>query len=129
MYGVPEVRSPAPRTVAWWLPLDEEKLKDEERAFIAEITSREPLLKASQTLTKEFHRLLRDRGEAKLDEWFTAVEGSGVADFKNFAKPTSASKAMATSVNIRVHALRRLMCAAAKPSIHFASRSGIKTGH
>ena len=54
MYGVPEVRSPAPRSVAWWLPLDEEKLKDEERAFIAEITSREPLLKAPQTLTREF---------------------------------------------------------------------------
>ncbi len=28
IHGVPEVRPPAPRTVAWWLLLDEEKLKD-----------------------------------------------------------------------------------------------------
>lgn len=86
MHGVPEVRSPAPRTVAWWLLLDEDKLKDEERAFVAEIASREPQLKATQTLAREFHSLLRDRGESKLDEWFTTVEESGDAEFRNFAK-------------------------------------------
>ncbi len=85
MHGVPEVRSPAPRTVAWWLLLDEEKLKDEERAFIAEITRSQSALDTAQALAREFQRLLRARGESELDVWFMAVEGSGLAEFKNFA--------------------------------------------
>ncbi len=85
MHGVPEARSPAPRTVAWWLLVDEEKLKDEERVFIAEITRSQSALNTARALAREFQRLLRDRGEAELDAWFMAVEGSGLAELKNFA--------------------------------------------
>jgi transposase len=86
MHGVPEVRTPAPRMVAWWLLLDEGKLKDEERAFVAQITSRGPEIRTAQKLAREFQRLLRSRDEPKMDAWFKAVEGSNVVEFKNFAK-------------------------------------------
>jgi len=86
MHSVPDVPPPAPRTVAWWLLLDEEKLKDEERLFVAEITTSWPVLKTAQGLAREFQRLLRARGESELDEWFKTVAGSGVAEFKSFAK-------------------------------------------
>lgn len=86
MHCVPEVRTPAPRTVAWWLLLDEEKLKDEERAFIAQITTSQPEVATAQALAREFQRLLRSRDEAEMDAWFQTVEGSGVVEFKNFAK-------------------------------------------
>jgi transposase len=86
MHGVPEVRSPAPRTVAWWLLLDEEKLKDEERSFVAQITTSQTEVATAQSLAREFQRLLRNRDEPQLDAWFKAVEGSNVVEFKNFAK-------------------------------------------
>jgi len=86
MHRVPEVRTPAPRTAAWWLLLNEEKLKDEEREFITQITTSQPEIAMAQALAREFQRLLRDRAEPELDGWFTAVEESGVMEFRNFAK-------------------------------------------
>lgn len=86
MHGAPEVRTPAPRTVGWWLLLDEEKLKDAERAFISRLTTSQPEIATAQVLAREFQRLLRDRDEPELDRWFKAVEGSGIVEFRNFAK-------------------------------------------
>lgn len=85
MHSVPEVRSPAPRTVAWWLLLDEEKLTAEEHLFVEEMTNNQPVLKTAQALAREFQRLLKVRGEEKLNEWFEKVAHSGVVEFKNFA--------------------------------------------
>lgn len=66
--------------------MDQEKLKDEERAFIAQITTSQPEIATAQALAREFQRLLRNRDEPELDGWFKAVEGSGVVEFRNFAK-------------------------------------------
>jgi hypothetical protein len=49
---VPQEPPPAPRTVSWWLLLAEEKLKKPERAFVAEITSRQPILRTVQSLNQ-----------------------------------------------------------------------------
>ena len=77
---------PAPRTVSWWLLLEEEKLKKEERDFIAEITNRQPVLWTVQQLTREFRRLLQARDEPQFDAWLAAVEESGLSEFQNFVR-------------------------------------------
>src|SRR4051794_12685819 len=84
--AVPEEPPPAPRTVSWWLLLAEEKWREPERAFVAEITSRQPILKTAQALAREFRRLLQARDEPQLDQWFAAVEGSEISELQNFAQ-------------------------------------------
>jgi len=83
---VPKAVPPAPRTVSWWLLLEEEKLKKEERDFVAEITSRQPVLRTAQQLTREFRRLLQARDEPQFDAWLAAVETSEISEFQNFAR-------------------------------------------
>jgi transposase len=86
LQAVPEEVPPAPRTVSWWLLLEEEKLKKEEWDFVAEITSRQPVLRTVQQLTREFRRLLQARDEPQFDAWLAAVEESGRSEFQNFAR-------------------------------------------
>ena len=83
---VPPEPPPAPRTVSWWLLLAEEKLKEPERAFVAEITSRQPILKTAQSLAQEFRRLLQARDESQFDRWLAAVEASEISELQNFAR-------------------------------------------
>ena len=84
--NTPEEPPPAPRAVSWWLLLEEEKLKEPERAFVSEITNRQPILKAVQALVREFRRLLQARDEPQFDVWFAAVEASGISELQNFAQ-------------------------------------------
>jgi transposase len=84
--AVPQEPPPAPRTVSWWLLLAEEKLREPERAFVAEITSRQPVLKTTQTLAREFRRLLQARDEPQFDQWLAAVEASEISELQNFAQ-------------------------------------------
>ena len=84
--AVPEQPPPAPRTVSWWLLWEREELKESERAFMAEITSRQPVLKTLQELTQEFRRLLQARDEPQLNRWFAAVEASDISELQNFAQ-------------------------------------------
>jgi transposase len=84
--NTPEEPPPAPRTVSWWLLLAEEKLKESERAFVAEITSRQPILRTAQALAREFRRLLQARDEPQFEVWLAAVETSGISELQNFAQ-------------------------------------------
>src|SRR4051794_29737115 len=83
---VPQEPPPAPRAVSWWLLLAEEKLKKPERAFVAEITSRQPILRTVQSLAQEFRRLLQARDESQFDAWLAAVETSEISELQNFAR-------------------------------------------
>jgi transposase len=83
---VPQEPPPAPGTVSWWLLLAEEKLKKPERAFVAEITSRQPILRTAPSLAQEFRRLLQARDESQFDRWLAAVEASEISELQNFAR-------------------------------------------
>ncbi len=83
---MPDVASPAPRKVVWWLLKDEAKLKNDERAFVEELTKNNPTLKSARELAREFQRLLRARDEEHLNDWFEAVAQSDVTEVKSFAK-------------------------------------------
>lgn len=86
MTGVPEVAPPAPRRVTWWLLKQNDELRDEERAFVSELITREPVLKEGRELTHEFRRMVSERDGWKLDEWFERVAAGELTEFKSFAK-------------------------------------------
>ncbi len=60
--------------------------KDDERAFVQELTKSDPTIALAQKLGGEFQRMIRARDENQLNSWFETVAQSGIVEFRNFAK-------------------------------------------
>jgi transposase len=83
---LPDFPTPAPRQATWWLIGQDEKLKEQERAFISELTRLAPALQTAQTLARDFLEMMRKRVEPAFDDWYKRVQSSGSAELKSFAE-------------------------------------------
>jgi transposase len=91
--AIPAVSPPAPRTLVWWLLTDEEKLKEEQRAFIRQLFESNPIIKTACELAWEFRRMITARDGKKLNDWIRNAEQSGINELMHFVKGLRADEA------------------------------------
>src|SRR5262249_46610646 len=84
--GLPDFPTPAPRQATWWLIGQDEKLEEQERTFIGELTRLAPTLQPVRTLAQDFLEMMRKRVEPAFDDWYKRVQSSGSAELKSFAE-------------------------------------------
>ncbi len=77
---------PSARTTVWWLLHDEEQLESQQQQFVARLMESSSTICAARKLARWFFALVRERRAGELETWIAAVESSGIADLKNFAK-------------------------------------------
>jgi transposase len=77
---------PSPRQAAWWLCLDEDRLEKQEKEYVAVLTRLSPEIHTLRELTWEFQQLVKQRQEARLDQWRETVVRSGLGELKSFAE-------------------------------------------
>ena len=83
---VPTESVPSARTAVWLLLRDDERLESQQRQFVVRLMESSSTICAARKLARWFFALVRERRAAELETWIAAVEGSGIADLKNFAK-------------------------------------------
>src|SRR5215510_13673105 len=83
---LPDFSTPSPRQAAWWLCLDEDRLEQQEREYLKALTRLSPEIQTVRELTKEFQQLVKQRQEARLDQWRERVSRSGLSELKSFAE-------------------------------------------
>jgi DNA-binding NarL/FixJ family response regulator len=86
-----EIRDPAaevltPRQATWLVLRPEEKLKDEDRAQLAQLIQADVHLKETITLTQDFAHMLRERQGEKLEAWLHRAERSSMAPMRGFVR-------------------------------------------
>ena len=88
--GPPLVAAPkrvlTPRTAAWAVLRRPERRSDEDRALLAELRGRSPVLDAAVGLAEAFAALVRGRRAERLDPWLRAAQDGPVAALRRFAK-------------------------------------------
>jgi transposase len=75
-----------PRTAAWVVLRRPERRSDEDRALLAELRGRSPVLDAAVGLAAAFAALVRGRRAECLDPWLKAAQDGPVAALRRFAK-------------------------------------------
>lgn len=78
--------TPSPKRVARWLLLEEEKLVDEEKAFVAQLRRTSAEVERIGELAKAFQQMVKERGEEALAHWLADVRQSGVKEMIGFAE-------------------------------------------
>jgi len=88
--GPPLVAAPkrvlTPRTAAWAVLRRPERRDDEDRALLAGLRKRSPVLDAAVGLAEEFAALVRGRRPERLDPWLNAAQDGPVAALRRVAK-------------------------------------------
>jgi transposase len=84
--AIPAVSPPSPRKLVWWLLGDQEKLKEEQRAFITQLLEMNPTIKDACELAWEFRRMITERDGKKLDDWLRKAGQSGIREVISFVK-------------------------------------------
>jgi transposase len=88
--GPPLVAAPkrvlTPRTATWAVLRRPERRSKEDRALLAELRGRSPILDAAVGLAEEFAGLVRERKPERLDPWLKAAQDGPVAALRRFAK-------------------------------------------
>lgn len=79
------LRLPSARSSSWML-LRPEKLKDEEKKIVELLCQLSPEIKQAQELSLGFLTLVRERRVDELREWLIKASGSGLAEFRRFAR-------------------------------------------
>jgi transposase len=82
---LPDFPTPSPRQAMWWMLLEEERLEEQEKEYVQELTRLNPEIKTARRLAKEFQQIVRKRKERLFDRWQEAVGRSGVSELKGFA--------------------------------------------
>jgi transposase len=77
---------PAPKTLAWWLLCDPERLKAEQLALLSTLLTHLPNLKQAAQLAQEGWQVFRERKQADLKGWMAKVKSTGFAELKRFVK-------------------------------------------
>src|SRR5207302_1121781 len=72
-----EKRTPAPRTVAYWLLSTAEKRTEEQAAFLARLKQESPKIERAQSLALEFVAMTQRREAEKLEGWTQRAVASG----------------------------------------------------
>jgi transposase len=80
-----KLRLPSARSSSWML-LRPEKLKDEERKMVDLLCRMSPEIAHAQELALNFISITRERRVDELREWLIKVGGSGLAEFRRFAR-------------------------------------------
>src|SRR5215211_2169469 len=78
--GLPSARSSS------WMLLQPEKLKDEEQKMVELLCQLSPEIKQAQELSLNFLKLVKERRVDGLREWLIKAGGSGLPEFRRFAK-------------------------------------------
>jgi transposase len=91
--AIPAVSPPTPRMLVWWLLKGNEKLKEEQRAFIRQLLDMNPIIKEACELAWEFRRMITDRDGKKLNDWLRKAEQSGISEVISFVKRLRKDKA------------------------------------
>lgn len=75
-----------PRELRWllWKPATE--LSEDENKTVAALCQSSKELESAYELAAEFRTMVRERGGAKLPEWITKAQASGVAEIVSFAR-------------------------------------------
>jgi transposase len=66
--------------------LDEVRLEKQEEEYVAALTRLSPEINALRELTQEFQQLVKQRQEARFDQWRETVARSGLGELKSFAE-------------------------------------------
>jgi transposase len=85
------VVQPKPRPLSahqamWLLVRTDDQLTDLERRRRAALYAAHPAIATAAGLAQRFGRLLRERAVADLDPWLNDALGSGIAEFREFAR-------------------------------------------
>ena len=75
-----------PRTAAWAVLRRPERRDDEDRALLAGLRKRSPVLDAAVGPAEEFAALVRGRRPERLDPWLNAAQDGPVAALRRVAK-------------------------------------------
>jgi transposase len=79
-----KTRTPAPRTVVWWLMGSQETLTQEQIAFLGRLKQECPPIEVAERLAVEVLTLTRRREAEKLEEWTQRAVASGIGELKRF---------------------------------------------
>jgi transposase len=82
--GRADTRAPAPRAVAWWLLGSQEKLTEEQAAFLARLKQQCPKIELAQSLALEFFTMARRREAGSLESWIERASASEIEELKRF---------------------------------------------
>jgi transposase len=80
-----KLRLPSARSSSWML-LRPEKLKDEEQKIVELLCQLSPEIKQAQELSLDFLSIIRERRVDELREWLIKACGSGLPEFRRFAR-------------------------------------------
>jgi transposase len=80
-----KARSFMPRQLVWLLMLTNEKLCDQDRFVLKQLTERCVGLSKARCLALEFQRLMFEKDVSVLNAWFTAMRSSDLPDLVSFA--------------------------------------------
>jgi transposase len=80
-----KLRLPSARSSSWML-LRPEKLKDEDQKMVELLCRLSPEIKQAQELALKFAHIIRERRVDELREWLIKAAGSGLTEFRRFAR-------------------------------------------
>lgn len=81
------------RQVKWLLFNPEKRKEGWEEQFVNEVCHQSAEIALTQTLVREFHRLMRERRPNELNEWLEAAQASGIGELVWFANGVEQDRA------------------------------------
>jgi transposase len=78
-------RPPSLRTLTWWIVKKPEKLVEEEKEILIQMSAGQPKLATTIKLAMAFAAMIREQQVEMLDEWLEQAEKSGFQVWRNFA--------------------------------------------
>jgi transposase len=89
----PTIRSYSPRQTTWLLLRDQDRLTDEERAYVDHLRLACPVLARLQTLARAFRELVRQHDLPTLAHWLAQADQSAIPELQGFADGLRADRA------------------------------------
>lgn len=78
-------QAPSARRAAWWLLKDEQQLKDEEKAFVAQLLRLSPEIEQVRKLGHDFRAMVREKKASDFGRWIESASASQVKEVEGFA--------------------------------------------
>jgi len=82
---LPHVDAPSPRTAAWLLVRDEEKLKEDQRRMLTKLREVCPEARTAQRIVRRFQQIVTTREADEFDAWLADVAESKLPELVSFA--------------------------------------------
>ena len=79
-------RTPSPRRATWMFLKEEKELKEDERAFIEQLTKQCIEVKKARELAERFQKMIKQREADELDGWIEAAKASSIKEMVGFAE-------------------------------------------